>query len=262
MKLGAILTVTALSINVADGASFNEFVDGDLSGIASTPTLLILDSGANYLLAEASVSDNDLLKITVPPNHTLNSIVVEFHDDVNPVFAGLQLGPTWSAGLDTEIDPGIMLGWTEFPLDPNQPHVGQDILNDIGLGAGASGFTAPLSSGTYTFLFSAPSAANRFALSFNVASTNPNVPGDFNGDRAVDALDLAHWRQSFSLDGNSDADSDGDSDGGDFLIWQRNFGRSAAPAVATVPEPRGFPLVLTAIGVIGGKRRRNSTTSR
>ena len=235
---------------VAWSASFNEFVDGDLSGDAMSPTPLVLDAGANLLVAESSSEDNDLLKIAVPANFTLNSLVVEFHDDSNPIFVGLQAGPIWTAGMDSDIDPTLMLGWTEFPSTPGQPHTGQDILDDIGLGAGASGFTPPLLGGTYTFLFSAESTANRFALNFQVSSLNSTLAGDFNGDRVVDGLDLARWRQDFQVNGDSDADGDQDSDGADLLAWQRNLGFRTMAPVLSVPEPDGLLQVIAAtIGV-------------
>ncbi len=68
----------------------------------------------------------------------------------------------------------------------------------------------------------------------------PPIPGDFNGDRFVDATDLALWQEGYGIDENAalldgDADGDGDVDGRDFLVWQRNHTGSAT--LASVPEP-------------------------
>jgi rhamnogalacturonan endolyase len=66
---------------------------------------------------------------------------------------------------------------------------------------------------------------------YTVAAT-PAIPGDFNGDNAVDRHDLPVWRQTFGDQGVTtflpgDANADGDVDGDDFLTWQRNV---SAPA--------------------------------
>jgi enterochelin esterase family protein len=72
------------------------------------------------------------------------------------------------------------------------------------------------------------------------------VEGDFNGDGAVDAADLARWQSGVGkatgavrLDG--DADGDRDVDGADFLLWQRQAGAPAAPVSA--PEPGAAALI-------------------
>jgi hypothetical protein len=73
---------------------------------------------------------------------------------------------------------------------------------------------------------------------FNVADDQV-MHGDFNHDGFVDANDLDEWRTMFGQTGAgllADGDANGSVDGGDFLVWQRNLGSSAAPTVA-VPEP-------------------------
>jgi hypothetical protein len=80
------------------------------------------------------------------------------------------------------------------------------------------------------------------------ALTEPLL-GDFNADGVVDASDLSRWAAGF---GNAtsaafwqgDADHDRDVDGADFLLWQRQLGRTNSnAAVATVPEPTVLPMV-------------------
>jgi hypothetical protein len=79
---------------------------------------------------------------------------------------------------------------------------------------------------------------------------------DFDGDRRVDAVDLAWWQNSARTSAAGDADGDGDTDGRDFLAWQRQTGSAAAmPAEASfaaVPEPCGGVLC----GVAGVMVRR------
>jgi hypothetical protein len=80
----------------------------------------------------------------------------------------------------------------------------------------------------------------RQTVEWTLTTTEP-IPGDFDGDGDVDALDLARWTERFAVDGgppfqSGDGDGDGDVDGADFLGWQQNLGAAGGPG-ATVPEP-------------------------
>lgn len=62
-------------------------------------------------------------------------------------FVGVQAGSVMTVPPNTGTAAGL-LGWTHY----GSADVGLDILRPMGLaGAGASGFTPPLSAGTYTF---------------------------------------------------------------------------------------------------------------
>lgn len=244
---------------VGRAASYSEFVSGDLSGSPASPHPLTLDAGGNQVLGSASALDFDLLRITVPANHTLDSLVVVHHTDVNQVFAGVQAGATWTAGTGNDVDPSQLLGWVNFPTNPHHGHTGEDILDDIGAGAGSIGFTAPLPSGVYTFLFQASSAAIDYGLSFNVSAGAASIPGDFNGDRVVNGADLTRWKAAFGKDATADANNDGVSDGRDFLVWQRNFSLTGAtPTAHTIPEAAGVVLAGSALAGLGLCRRFKS----
>lgn len=89
------------------------------------------------------------------------------------------------------------------------------------------------------------------------------LPGDFDGNRVVDAADLALWRGGLGATsgaevGDGDADFDGDVDGGDFLVWQGAQGTSlpgnVVGATVAVPEP-GAALLLM-LGVLCRFKRR------
>jgi|GEM_PF-7007239 len=80
----------------------------------------------------------------------------------------------------------------------------------------------------------------------------------------VFAVSLITWNEAQAItrtwdgggvDNRWDADADADTDGGDFLIWQQQFGLGTAPLTTTqsVPEPQG--LLLALIAVATWKRR-------
>ena len=142
-------------------------------------------------------------------------------------------------------------------------------LVDIVLEAGftpAGSYTLLTTSGTLNAagLALTPADASQFSLGVvgkNLVLTVGGggfTPGDFNKDGSVNAADLAKWKNDFGTNANSDADNDGDSDGSDFLVWQRNFGQSAATRFAgSVPEPASAGLAAVCCLAFGVFRRRN-----
>ncbi|TWU25645.1 PQQ-dependent sugar dehydrogenase [Bythopirellula polymerisocia] len=93
--------------------------------------------------------------------------------------------------------------------------------------------------------------------------TDAVVPGDFDGNGIVDGDDLAKWEASYSINANADADDDGDSDGRDFLIWQRNLGKTAqdppeplTSSPLNIPEPSTLALSVASMLSLWGTRRR------
>jgi hypothetical protein len=204
IRLIAFAVSAAVAFSNAEAASYSEFVSGDLPSNSATPTSLLLDPGSNTLVAEVSASDYDMLRIVVPASHRLDSITVEYHDPGNNVFAGLQSGSEWTAGIGNEIDPSLLLGWIDFPTLSHASYIGEDILDDMSLAAGAIGFLPPLPSDDYTFLFQTQASAIRFALSLNVSNASALL-GDFNGDQIVTGADLATWRSAYGLTANADA---------------------------------------------------------
>ncbi|BBO34791.1 peptidoglycan-binding domain-containing protein [Lacipirellula parvula] len=76
-----------------------------------------------------------------------------------------------------------------------------------------------------------------------------NLIGDFNLDDVVNAQDLAVWEQYVGANFT----------GGDFLTWQRNFGRSqpvigAEVAVQSIPEPSAALLLALAAPLLATRR--------
>jgi hypothetical protein len=85
---------------------------------------------------------------------------------------------------------------------------------------------------------------------------------DFNGDMVIDGADLAIWRMNFGLMpatlADGDANGDGVVDGADYLIWMRTLGPvpPSVPATSAVPEPGAVGMMLTALALGWGARRR------
>ena len=88
-----------------------------------------------------------------------------------------------------------------------------------------------------------------------LASSSPEIAGDFNLDGSVDDADRDVWRQTFGttqpqgyLPG--DGDGDGDVDIADLMIWQRNYGQTsliAAASVTVAPTPIASPVAITTV---------------
>jgi hypothetical protein len=75
------------------------------------------------------------------------------------------------------------------------------------------------------------------------------LAGDYNGDHAVNGLDLDAWKDQFGQSSaglTADGNGDGRVDGGDFLIWQKNVD---AAAITAVPEP--LSLAMLGFGLVG-----------
>ena len=88
------------------------------------------------------------------------------------------------------------------------------------------------------------------------------LPGDFNNDGTVDAVDYAVWRDN--LGGASDDVLNGNGDGvdgvntADYDIWKAEFGNSAAGAgalgAAATPEPSSVVLLSLLLGMLAWRR--------
>ena len=124
-----------------------EVVDGDLSGDGNAPTTVPLNVGGNIVSGSSANFDADYFSVTVPTDHVLDAMLLfDYVSQDGVAFGALQEGAAFTAGNDTS----QMLGYAHFgPGDDDS--IGSDLLDDFALGAGAIGFSQPLSSGTYTF---------------------------------------------------------------------------------------------------------------
>jgi hypothetical protein len=166
----AVATCAVLLTAPAHANGYNEGVSGDLSSIASAPTDIgALTLGDNTIIGQTdpsgvpinpqgalSVEDNDYVTFTVAKGDVLSEIVVG-EDSVfqgnDRMFFGI------ANGSSVDVDPSFtsatgLLGWT---LIGNTTKT-KDALALLGASApvnfapfsGATGFSGPLGSGTYT----------------------------------------------------------------------------------------------------------------
>jgi MYXO-CTERM domain-containing protein len=158
--------------------AYSEAISGDLSGVGTSPTFVTVANGSNQVLGSTGNPgtgvDRDYFTISVPAGSVLASLKVLAGTAVlgGVSFIGLQAGNQFTVPFNQGTAAG-MLGWTHYaPAD-----AGVDILPRMATsGAGASGFTAPLPAGAYSFWiqdFGAGTASYSFEL--NVAAV-PEAP--------------------------------------------------------------------------------------
>jgi hypothetical protein len=143
------LVAAAFAQSAAAVTIWDEGTDGDLSHDPAAPNSVTVAIGTNTVIGSTVGSDQgpdrDIFTFTVPDGAALTQLLLtSFVSDDDLAFLALQDGPVIT-------DPGSaddLLGW----LHPSADFVGTDILDDIGQGAGAIGFTGPLGPGTYTLL--------------------------------------------------------------------------------------------------------------
>lgn len=86
------------------------------------------------------------------------------------------------------------------------------------------------------------------------------VPGDYNGNGAVDAADYALWRDTLGHSGGGlAADGNGNQqvEAGDYDLWRSRFGQAAGGGAVgvAVPEPATYGLLLIAAAANRWRRR-------
>ena len=182
--LAAMLSVLVTS--VAHATTFND-VASDLSNSFAAPSVLNLSAGSNLITGRTGTQagiDRDYFTITVPAGFRLSAINLVATDVPSLSFLGVENGTAFSNPATTT--PAQLLGYVHF----GQSLVGTNILDDIGLGAGAQGFSGPLNAGTYSFWLqenSTPVVNYQIDLTLSpaAAAPAPALPG------AIGALILA-----------------------------------------------------------------------
>jgi hypothetical protein len=143
------LVAAAFAQSAAAVTIWDEGTDGDLSTDPAAPTSVTVAIGTNSVIGSTVGSDQgpdrDVFTFTVPEGAALTQLLLtSFVSDDDLAALELQAGPV----ITDPASADELLGW----LHPSATFVGTDILDDIGQGAGAIGFTGPLPPGTYTLL--------------------------------------------------------------------------------------------------------------
>jgi endonuclease/exonuclease/phosphatase family metal-dependent hydrolase len=87
---------------------------------------------------------------------------------------------------------------------------------------------------------------------------SPNLPGDYNSDRLVNASDFNYWRTRFgSADAAADGNGNGIVDAADYVVWRNSAAGAAGSSgsAATVPEPASNLLCIALVGTLAVVRR-------
>lgn len=151
MRFRALLfVVLCLSFAVSHAqVIWDESIDGDISGDRLNPDFVTLAAGNNILIASSSEADKEYIRLDVPTGHVLSAIILDnYVSDDGLAFMGVQAGTTFTEPADSP-SVGNILGYVLFGWGSST--VGTDVLDDMGSGPGAIGFTPPLASGPYTY---------------------------------------------------------------------------------------------------------------
>ncbi len=128
---------------------WDEAVHGDISGDRLNPTFKTLVPGANILKASSSPGDREYIRLDVPGGFVLSAIWLDTYVSEDGIgFMGVQAGTVFTEPHDSP-EVGNILGYVLFGWGSST--VGTDVLDDMGTGPGAIGFTPPLASGPYTY---------------------------------------------------------------------------------------------------------------
>lgn len=145
----AVVAATVLAAP-ALAASYDEGIDGDLSDDRLNPTDLgALSLGSNTVTATSVQNDREYYTFEVPAGWTLDSLIVSAFSGDDIAFVGVQSGTQFTEPA-SGTDVSALLGYSHFG-DGVGLGAGQDILDDIGQGAGSQGFTPPLGAGDYVW---------------------------------------------------------------------------------------------------------------
>jgi autotransporter-associated beta strand protein len=89
-----------------------------------------------------------------------------------------------------------------------------------------------------------------------------NLPGDYNGNGAIDAADYVLWRNGGPL--LNEVDNPGSTTSGDYTAWRSRFGNTSAGNGAAndlssaIPEPTPAALLLLAAMIFAAGARRGA----
>lgn len=168
MMVGGGAAMLALGTGARAATIHDETVNGDLANAGGAPTALgTLALGASRVIAWSAGGDRDYFSITIGAGRQLSALnLVSYIGADQRAFLGVQSGATFTEP-PTGTNVANLLGWTHF--GPGTLAVaGSDILDNLGAGPGAQGFSGALGPGTYTFWAQQLGARTDYVLEFVV----------------------------------------------------------------------------------------------
>jgi hypothetical protein len=199
------------------------------------------------------ISSNDKTSMAVVDSNTYNTSLpgapaTRFYDDANDPILGISIG--WADVYGRNL-PGQ---WVEATGLPD----GQYWLEVI--------------ADPYDRIKELDETNNTTRILVNLIVPEPQImPGDYNGDDAVDAADYAAWRTTIGQNVAQGTRADGNGDGrigsADYDVWRANFGKTSPGSgsiIFAVPEPASLAQAALAIWLLAaraGSRWRDSKRS-
>ncbi len=137
-------------VSIAHGQIvWNETVNGDFSNNRLAPTNLSLNPGVSGLILTTGGGDVDYFHVQIGLGQAITAInLVSWSGIDQRGFMGLQAGSIFTEpAIGTNV--ANLLGYTH--IGPAAGNLGLDLLPFLAAGAGAIGFTPPLTGTDYTF---------------------------------------------------------------------------------------------------------------
>lgn len=144
-----LLLSSAFSIPMFSAIVYDELMSGSLSSSGLSPTVISLSAGFNRILGtnrSGASAVRDYVTFTVPVGLQLRAITL-LDTNIGLIgFLGIQAGNQLTLPPSTSTAAGLLGWWHYTPADKNK-----DLLPLMAVPAnGSSGFTPPLSAGSYT----------------------------------------------------------------------------------------------------------------
>lgn len=183
------VVVALLSARGSAQVVWNESVDGDISGARLSPTSLgTLGTGTYSVIGTLGGGELDYFTFTLGPGTQLSALMLSTYVSADSTaFIGLQAGSVFT---ESNASPNVanLLGYTHF----GPAVLGTDILDNIGTGSGAIGFTGTLPGPTYTFWVQQLGASTSYQFDLVVIPE----PGTYAAVAGGLAFGLAVWRRN------------------------------------------------------------------
>ena len=162
------LVALAIAQPAAALSIWDESVDGDLSNDPSAPTHVAFGPGTNSIVGSSQLGDVDLFTFTVPNGVSFARLeLTEFSSSDDLAFLAIEAGSV----VSDMSSPANLLGYVHVAA----AFLGTDILDDLALGQGALGFSAPLGPGTYT-LWMQQTGPELVGYGFDLIAESSTVP--------------------------------------------------------------------------------------